>query len=410
MKILLINKWVAGATPGPFYYPGTWRDTFELAGALADLGQKVEILTTMVKDHHFKRFQKEFGNMLAQKGIRHHFANTYVSFGRSFGSFRLKIFFDELSTIRSSKPDIIQYMQFGPSLIYPFVGRIPVIFYSCDQFDHYPKEEEDRKDAIKSWQERHQFKPWIILQNLLFIFAAKLLGSLGLEDSLKRGASFILMHPRGYKNLKKKFGQKSKIFFVPKGVNKINQQSIRKRTNKEVRILFVGTTINRKGIFDLLKAIKIVQNQNSNVTLLIAGTGPNTSVAKLKREIATLRVNARYLGPVSFTKRWSVLAKSDIFCLPSYQDAYPSAILEAMASGVPVISTKEIDSPIVNGVSGLLINAGNVESLADAIFRLIADPSLRRKLGDGGKIAVQELTWARQATKLINLYQKFLSG
>lgn len=408
MRILLINKWVAGATPGPFYYPGTWRDTFELACALADLGQQVEILTPKAKDRHVKRFQKEFGNILIQKGIKHHFANTYISFGHSFGNFRMRMFFDEFSTIRRSNPDVIQYMQFGPSLIYPFVGRTPVVFYSCDQFDHYPGEEEDRQNAIKSWDEAGKFRPWLILQNLLFISIAKLLGSLDLKGAIRRGAIFILMHPKGYKNLKKKFGPKSKIFLVPKGVNKISQQLHRKRTNEAVRVLFVGTTINRKGIFDLLKAIKIVQDKNPKVVLFIAGTGPNTAVAKLKRQIASLRISAKYLGPVSFTKRWSILAKSDIFCLPSYQDAYPSAILEAMVADLPVITTKEIDSPIADSVSGLLVDAGDIKSLAAAIEKLANDQILRQKIGAVAKNAVGSLTWTQQAKKLIKLYESFV--
>ncbi|MDP2633033.1 MAG: glycosyltransferase family 4 protein [Candidatus Curtissbacteria bacterium] len=409
MKILLINKWVAGATRGPFYYPGTWRDTFELACALCDLGNRVEILTTKVQEHHFKRYQKEFGKILTQKGIKHHFANTYVSFGKNFGNFRLRMFLDEFSVIRNSKPDIIQYMQFGPSLIYPLVRKTPIIFYSCDQFNHYPKEEEDSQNALKSWGNLGGFIPWTIFQNLLFISLAKLWGSLGLKDALIRNAIFILMHPKGYKNLKKKFGSRSKIFFVPKGVNKNIAQSIQQRGNDQIRVLFVGTTINRKGIFDLLEAVKIVQNKNPNVELLIAGTGPGIAVAKLKRQIADLNLNARYLGPISFTKRWSILGKSDIFCLPSYQDAYPSAILEAMASGVPVISTREIDSPIIDGVSGILVKAGDAKSLAAAIEKLINDPNLRERIGQSGKKAVESLAWSKQAPKLINLYESFLS-
>lgn len=417
MKILLINKWVAGATPGPFYYPGTWRDTFELAFALTDLGQKVEILTTKVQNRHFNRFQKEFGNRLSQKGIELHFARTFVTFGRDFGSFRLRMFLDELSVIRSFKPDVIQYMQFGPSLIYPFTGKIPIVYYSCDQFEHYPKEEEDRRDAVYSWQKKNHLKILIIFQNLLFFLLAKLWGSLVLKDALQKDAIFILKHPRGYKNLKAKFTSKSKIFLVTKGVTLNKFQPAKKRGANFLNLLFMGMITNRKGVFDLLKAVQIIKKKQSNSTsedpnikLLVAGTGPSVAVARLKRQVADLKINATYLGPVSFTSRLKILSSADIFCLPSYQDSYPSVILEAMAMGVPVVSTTEIDSPIVDGASGLLVNAGNVESLVGAIEKLVNNSNLRYKIGEAAKIAVKDLTWSNQAAKLISLYQKILSA
>lgn len=408
MKILLINKWVAGAAPGPFYYPGTWRDTFELACALREQGQEVEILTTKIRSPHVKRFQKEFGNELRQKGIVHHFAEAHLSFGRSFGGFRLRMFFDELKVIKKSKPDIVQYMQFCPSLIYPFIKKTPVVFYSCYFFDHYLKGKQGHQEKVDRWQGHGEFKLWAIFQNILFTLISKLLGSMDLESTLRRGALVISMHPEGYKKLREKFGPKSKIYLVEKGVNGVSSQVGKKGGRKKVILTFIGTTVNRKGVFDLLKAIKIVQQKNLNVKLLIAGSGPNAAVIKLKRQFSTLRQNVKYLGPVSFNKKWAVLRESDIFCLPSYLDAYPSAILEAMAEGIPVVSTKEIDSPIVDGISGLLVNAGDIQSLADAIEKLASNPKLRQKIGREGQNVVQNLTWSKQTQTLVDLYQKFL--
>lgn len=408
MKILLINKWVAGGAPGSFYYPGTWSDTFELACALTDLGQEVEILTTKIQNPHVKRFQKEFGSVLAQKGIVHHFASSHVSFGRGYGNFRLRMFFDELRVIRKSKPDIIQYMQFCPSLIYLFIKDTPVVFYSCYFFDDYSKDKQGQQGSVDIWKEHGEFKPWAIFQNILFTLIAKFWGSANLDGSLRRGAIVVSMHPKGYKKLREKFGPKSRIYLVEKGVNRINSQLSKRKKGSNVIVTFIGTTVSRKGIIDLLKALKIIQHKNPNVKLLIAGSGPATAVTKLKREISTLCVNTKYLGPVSFAKKWSVLSQSDVFCLPSYLDAYPSAILEAMAEGVPVISTKEIDTPIINGVSGLLVNAGDIQSLAEAIEKLAGNPKLRHKIGREGQNVAQNLTWSKQARIFVDLYQKFL--
>ena len=76
---------------------------------------------------------------------------------------------------------------------------------------------------------------------------------------------------------------------------------------------------------------------------------------------------------------------------------------------MPVISTKEIDTPIVNGLSGLLVTAGDIESLAEAVEKLAGNPELRHKIGREGQIVVQNLAWSKQARSLMDLYQKFLS-
>ena len=95
MKVLLISKGISGATPGDFRYSGVFTDTFELAKALTREQIQVELLTPQLYPSHRKRFEEEFGKILARNKIKHHFSRTFMTFGKNWGLFRLKMFLAE---------------------------------------------------------------------------------------------------------------------------------------------------------------------------------------------------------------------------------------------------------------------------------------------------------------------------
>lgn len=407
MRILLICKWVAGATKEDFYYPGSWRDTFELACTLTDLDQEVHVLTPKVYPKHQNRFFNEFGNVLAQKGIIHHFAATKLTFGTSYSPFRLKMLLKEIDLVRKIRPDIIQYMQFGPSAIYPFAAKTPIVFYSCDLFQTYPKEDLDRKFIVENWGDRYQkYNLWVILQNLIFILLIKLLRSDTPKEALAKGAFFVLMHPKGYENLQRKYHSPN-IFLIEKGIPEIKSQvQSRKLNQNQPTILFMGSILYRKGIFDLIEAAKIVSLDNPKVQLQIAGSGPTQALRLLKKTLKKAKLKAQYLGPISYPHRWQLYRQADIFCLPSYQDAYPSVILEAMKIGLPVVTTHQIDTPIINNHSGILIDTGDIHGLASALKKLITSPKLYSQYSLNAQKTAQGLTWQKQAEKFLDLYSE----
>jgi len=83
----------------------------------------------------------------------------------------------------------------------------------------------------------------------------------------------------------------------------------------------------------------------------------------------------------------TTLAQADIFCLPSYREGVPSALLEACASGLPIVAT---DVPgcrdvVSHGINGLLVKPQDSHSLSAALEQLIVDPNLRDKMGKIGR-------------------------
>jgi glycosyltransferase involved in cell wall biosynthesis len=99
-----------------------------------------------------------------------------------------------------------------------------------------------------------------------------------------------------------------------------------------------------------------------------------------------------------------LFARADVFCLPTFIDAVPFVALEAMASGVPVVSTRVGSIPELVGDGGLMCEAGDVEALGAALGTVLEDPGLRRALGEAGRTRAEEHYDARKNTpRLIEL-------
>lgn len=416
MKVLLISKWIAGATKDDFYYPGVWRDTFELAKALKKQGCEVAILTPKTYPQHAIRFEKEFGYELTKMQISHFFANTFIGFGRDWGIFRFKLFLAELKALKKFNPDIVQYMQFGPSIIFPFVGKKPVIYYSCYLEKHYPKEQQDLNIKGTNWGPANNIITFIYFNffNILYILLSSLIGARIFKDIFKKETIVVFMHKKGYQAVLHKYGHKKQLHYIQKGIDLNNQRinnflSITKQTKKREykRILFIGSILYGKGVFDLIAAFQKI-SRKFKAELIIIGAGPSSLIDKLTELIKLDKQRIFYLGSVDYFKKWEYFRSSDIFCLPSYHDSYPSVIFEAQIAGLPVITTMDIDSPIINNRNGILIKAGDIEYLKQALVRLLENEKSRFRMGEYSRKNVLLYSWQRAASNFCRLYSELI--
>ncbi|TML53939.1 MAG: glycosyltransferase family 4 protein [Actinobacteria bacterium] len=164
------------------------------------------------------------------------------------------------------------------------------------------------------------------------------------------------------------------------------------------RVLAVGRLVEKKGHETLLLAAAQLRDRGLEFTVRLAGEGPEW--ARLQRLVHEVGLGDRvaFLGPLSESELQAEYQRADVFALPCRklangdQDGLPNVILEAMAHGLPVVSTRlaGIVEAVVDGESGLLADQDDAAALAENLGELLQDPNLRERIGQAGRDRVAE--------------------
>jgi glycosyltransferase involved in cell wall biosynthesis len=183
------------------------------------------------------------------------------------------------------------------------------------------------------------------------------------------------------------------------------------RAGDESRIICVGRLVHHKGHAILLEAIAELARKGVPVRAVIVGDGPKR--ASLERLTKRLAIADRvvFTGGVGQDRIRDLYAEADICCLPSFAEGIPVVLMEAMAIGLPVVTTRIMGIPelVEDGVSGLLVPPGRPTELAHAIERLIDDPAARRRMGSAGRErVVADFDVNRSAEKLSGIFRREL--
>jgi glycosyltransferase involved in cell wall biosynthesis len=165
--------------------------------------------------------------------------------------------------------------------------------------------------------------------------------------------------------------------------------------------LYVGTWLDRKGVYYLAEALQSLTQHRSDVELTVAGC--LCSEDEVKRFFAPeIRCKVHV---IPFAKREDMVricAEHDIFVFPSLMEGMPLALLEAMATAMPVVTTETcgMADVVEDGYNGLLTSPADTEALVAAIERLCESSGLREQLGREGQQTMRRYTWARVTQKL----------
>jgi len=163
-------------------------------------------------------------------------------------------------------------------------------------------------------------------------------------------------------------------------------------TRRHGTVLFMGQIQKQKGIYDLLEAAAKVSAVNPDFRLLVGGEGELT---KAQACVAELGVGdkVQLLGWINGVDKERYLAEAMVYVLPSYFEGLPMSILEAMAVGLPVLSTPigGIPEEVTDGVEGFLVEPGDIDALTARLFQLLDDPGLARRMGEAARQKVERL-------------------
>lgn len=198
--------------------------------------------------------------------------------------------------------------------------------------------------------------------------------------------------------------------FNPGNRNKYSDEA-RKRFNiksDEKVILFIGTGFERKGLSFLIQAFAIIKDHHQDTKLLVVGRDNN--VQKYIRLSNELHLSERviFAGPQPDVKM--SYAAADIFVFPTIYEPFGNVCLEAMASGLPVITSKTNGvSEIMEGMDHLILDdPGNIEDMARKIRFLLTDTVEREKMAIAGRRIAERYTISNNTQQFVNLYQTVL--
>lgn len=215
------------------------------------------------------------------------------------------------------------------------------------------------------------------------------------------------------KNFLRYPNQAKKIYVIPNGADLPRVKNQKLRVKRKINLLFVGRLDKVKGVEFLLRALAKVKPEIPEFELIIIGRGPEKEALEKQAQRLGLKGNVEFLGLVKGKKLAKQYGQADLFILPSLAEGQPIVVLEAWASGLPVLATKVGHNPfmIKEGENGFLTEPGSVSSLQKSLKRALEKRRLWQKIGKNGfELVKKRYTWENMVTKTIKVYQKTIKG
>lgn len=221
-----------------------------------------------------------------------------------------------------------------------------------------------------------------------------------------RNASAITANSSGLRELALAFDSRYTIHVIPNGVD-LEFYKTETRNDKAAHLLSVGRVVHQKG-FDLamhaLSGLKDLEWEWH-----VAGDGPQMSFLTSLASDLGIADRVHFLGWQSRTQLSEQYRWANLFLFPSRHEGMPNAVLEAMASGLPVIASRIAGNEelVMDGVTGLLVPAESIAALRGALQNMISDAPLRARMGQASRERVERyFSWENVARQYVHLLEK----
>ncbi len=192
----------------------------------------------------------------------------------------------------------------------------------------------------------------------------------------------------------------SRIAIIPYGVDVARFYPAEKHDDGTFRVLFVGGISQRKGIKYLLEAFKQINLPSAELVLVGGATGVNA--------LKPYEGIFRHVPHVPYREVHAVFQSADIFVYPSLHEGSALAIYEALASGLPVITTPNAGSVVRDGVEGFIIPIRDIDALKEKILLLYQNKELRNEMRLQARKRAESFTWQAYRQRLGALVQNFI--
>jgi phosphatidylinositol alpha-mannosyltransferase len=172
-------------------------------------------------------------------------------------------------------------------------------------------------------------------------------------------------------------------------------------------LLFLGRFDPRNGLGFMLRAFAQIRRRVPDVRLIVVGTGP-LNAAYRKMVADGLADDVHFEGP-ALLERPSYYATADVFCSTISNASFGITLLEAMASGVPIVATDNIGYRGLLGAEEGVLVPHDVDLFADAVVHLLADDRLRVEMGSAGRKKAIRYAWPVVVSQLLEYFEEILA-
>lgn len=183
------------------------------------------------------------------------------------------------------------------------------------------------------------------------------------------------------------------------------------KTSKTKTILFAATLSKNKGYLDLITAFSEISHNHLDWITIFAGNGEIEKGLSLSKKLG-IHHQVVFTGWISGKEKDKLFQEASIFCLPSYNEGFPMAVLDAFAYGLPVITTPVGGLPdvMIDGYNGLIFTPGDISTLSDKILELICNEELRNKLSKASvNLSKNEFSLKKITMQLDQIYNNLVS-
>ena len=225
----------------------------------------------------------------------------------------------------------------------------------------------------------------------------------GMSRTIWRKAASVIPNSAGLRELALRTSPELELPVIPNGVDtEFFSPDQKKIPSKELRLVSTGRLIARKGYADLIRALSGV----TGVSLTLAGHGNlREELEELARQ---LDVPCSFTGPLDKTGIRNLLRNSDLFVLPSRNEGMSNSILEAMACGLPVITTDTGGSSELIAGNGTIVPIGDIETLQQAVLKYRDNREVLKKAGEKSRQKAMNMSWTATAESYLKLYKKIV--
>ncbi|MFW6148308.1 MAG: glycosyltransferase [Atribacterota bacterium] len=303
--------------------------------------------------------------------------------------------------------------EFNPDVIHvhhPFVLSLPAIMYGA-------KLKIPKVLTIHTQYERYGYYVSPIPQVIINEAVKRIIFNLATKVDV------ITTPSQSMKKLISHYGIKKEIVVIPNAINlevfqERNEEQCKKLVEQaglkdnDIVLLYVGRISFEKNVDKIIKALAIMKKRNiTNVKLLLVGEG--TALKQIKEMVYSVGISdmVKFIGAVNNEIIKYFYQISDIFTFTSTSETFGMVIIEALASGLPVLAIKApgVVDIVTDGVDGLLVE-DEISQFAERLEILVKNRNLRKKLSEGARNTAQRYNVDTISDQMLNLYQRLIKN